>query len=48
MADKWIVKYIVEYDNPDIIEAHIAAIAGMPNLTLTDVSVAFDKKFVAP
>jgi len=48
MTDKWIVKYVVEYDNPSNIENHIAAIAAMQNLTLTDVNVAFDKKFVVP
>jgi len=48
MADKWVVQYTVEYDNPDNIEAHITAIAGMPNLTLTDVSVKFDKTFMVP
>lgn len=46
MVDKWIVKYTVEYDNPDNIENHITAIAGMPNLVLTDVCVSYDKKFV--
>lgn len=48
MADKWVVQYTVEYDNPDHIEAHIAAIAGMPNLTLTNASVKYDKSFVVP
>ncbi len=48
MADKWVVRYTVEYDNPDKIEAHITAIAGMADLTLTDVSAAYDKKFVVP
>jgi hypothetical protein len=45
MADKWIVKYTVEYENPDNIENHIAAISGMQGLTLTNVSVTFDKSF---
>lgn len=48
MTDKWIVKYTVEYDNPDNIEAHVTAIAAMPNLSLTYVCVAYDKKFVVP
>ena len=48
MVDKWVVQYTVEYDTPDKIEAHIVAIAGMVGLKLTDVSVAYDKKFVVP
>ena len=48
MADKWVVQYTVEYDSPDKIEAHVTAIAGMEGLTLTNVSAAFDKKFVVP
>ena len=48
MTDKWVVQYTVEYDNPDHIEIHSNAIAGMPNLTLTHVSVVFDKKFAVP
>lgn len=48
MADKWVVQYTVGYDNPNHIEDHSNAIAGMANLALTNVSAVFDKKFTVP